>query len=166
IDGTKLRLVVVDTSPFDKSLYGDPAFIAKVRRDTTTQKHWMDSVFSLKDADWTLVAGHHPVYTGGARANQYNPVGESLLPIFSRYNIPVYFSGHEHDLQHLRAPNHPTHQFISGAGSELRATGAIPITKFSASIQGCMSMEITKNTFDVYVISYQLDTLYRVSIKK
>ena len=165
-DGGSLRMVVLDTSPFEKSYYADPTFKKKFVVDTLRQKAWMDSVFSLKDSDWTIVTGHHPIYTGGARINEFNSVRNSLLPIFTRYQLPVYFAGHEHDLQHLKPPDLPTHQFVSGAGSELRGTGTMSFTIFAASVQGFMSVELTRKVMSIYVINYKLDTLYHTQLLK
>lgn len=165
-DGGTIRLVVLDTSPFEVAYYYDPYLADKFVMDSVRQKIWMDSVFSLKDSDWTIVSGHHPIYTGGFRAGQINTVRKSLLPIFTKYNVRVFFAGHEHDLQHLKEPDFPTHQFVSGAGSELRTTGSIPSTLFSASVQGFMSVQVTRKTMDVYAISYQLDTLYHTKLFK
>ncbi len=62
-----------------------------------------------------------PLYTGGVRVSEPNSVRNSLLPVFSKYKLPVYFAGHEHDLQHLKPFDLSLNQFVSGAGSELRA---------------------------------------------
>lgn len=159
-----VRLVVLDTNPFEKSYYSDSGFDGKFVRDTVRQKRWMDSVFSLNDADWTIVSGHHPLYTGGLRVSEPNSVRASLLPIFQQYKLPVYFAGHEHDLQHLKSPDYTINQFISGAGSSLRETGTMKFTKFAASVNGFMSVELTRNVMDVYVINCKLDTLYQVRL--
>ncbi len=165
-DKGTVRLVVLDTNPFEKSYYSLALFDKKFVIDTTRQKVWMDSVFALKDADWTIVAGHHPIYTGGMRVNEVNSIRSSLVPIFTKYQLPAYFAGHEHDLQHLKAPDKPTNQFVSGAGSEIRSTGSMAFTQFSASVQGFMSVEVTRKTMNVFVISYQRDTLYHTILVK
>ncbi len=162
----KVRLVVIDTSPFEKSYYRDPSMVKNFVGDTATQRIWMDSVFALNDATWTIVAGHHPFFTGGARANLTNSVRESLLPDFNKYNVQAYFSGHEHDLQHIKPDDIKLNQFVSGTGAETRPTGSIPGTKFSASENGFMAVEVVSTEVRVYVINSKLDTLYQTVITK
>lgn len=164
LDEEIIRLVVMDTNPFEKPHYDDPNLYTKFTGDTTTQKVWLDSVFSLKDAAWTIVSGHHPFYTGGLRANNPNSVRTSLLPLFTKHDLPIYFSGHEHDLQHLKPDGNRLNQFVNGAGSEIRPTGSIESTKFSASDRGVMSVEVTKNAVRVFVINANLDTLYQTTV--
>ena len=158
-----VRLVVIDTNPFEKRSYKNPKFDGKFVIDSTQQKHWMDSVLSLNDTDWTIVSGHHPLYTGGRRVNEKNWVRASLLPLFNKHNVRIYFSGHEHDLQHLVLPD-SLHQFISGAGSELRPTGSMEFTRFAQSVNGFISVELTRDFMDIHIINYKRDTLYQTRI--
>lgn len=166
-DGAKIRIVVLDTNPFDKSYYTSmPGFAAKVKSDTLRQKIWMDSVFALKDAIWTIVAGHHPIYTGGLHTQEVVGVRNSLQPVFTKYDLPAYFAGHDHNLQHLKSADFPTHQFVSGAGSELRPATIVDQTKFAISTQGFMAVEVTRSNMSVYTINYKLDTLYQIHLVK
>ncbi len=45
-DGSVVRIVILDTNPFEKSYYDLAVFKNKFTVDTTRQKIWMDSVFS------------------------------------------------------------------------------------------------------------------------
>lgn len=165
-DGIKLRLIFMDTSPFEKSYYNSSFANNIIKQDTLKQKRWLDSLTSLSDASWKVVIGHHHIYTGGVRKNDPNPVRNSIEPIFIKNKVDVYFCGHEHDLQHMKDSNKPTHYFLSGAGSDLRPTGSIPQTLFAQSIQGFMSVTVSKSTLEVKIISYQGDVVYQYKIEK
>jgi tartrate-resistant acid phosphatase type 5 len=164
--GVRVRFIFMDTSPFEKSYYTSSFSANIVSQDSLRQKKWLDSLTTLSDAEWKIVVGHHHIYTGGIRKNDPNSVRKSLESVFAKNNVDVYFCGHEHDLQHLKNPANPTHYFLSGAGSDIRPTGTIPQTLFSQSIQGFMSVTVTRKTLDVKLISYKGDVLYQYRIEK
>lgn len=165
--GGKVRMIFIDTSPFEKSYYNDANFRAKLlRQDSAKQKRWLDSLTSLSDVDWKIVVGHHHIYTGGVRKNDPNSVRNSLEPIFIKNKIDIYFCGHEHDLQYLKSPKGGTHYFLSGAGSDLRPTGKIPESIFSASINGFMVAEVTLKSTIIRLIDFKGNELFYKELTK
>ncbi|MBL7855096.1 MAG: metallophosphoesterase [Cyclobacteriaceae bacterium] len=164
--GTRLRFVVLDTTPFERSYYSLSWSDHLLGQDTLRQRHWIDSVFRLQDADFTIALGHHPLYTGGARAQEPNGVREALEPLFTTHRIPVYLAGHEHDLQYLKDPAKPTHHLVSGAGSSVRPTGEIDITRFSKSVVGFVMLEAYATRLDVRFYSIDGDVIYESTITK
>jgi tartrate-resistant acid phosphatase type 5 len=165
-DSGKVRFIFIDTSPFERSYYSSSFAKNVMRQDTARQKKWLDSLTALNDVDWKIVVGHHHIYTGGLRKQDPNSVRAALEPVFVKNKVDVYFSGHEHDLQHLKVAAKPTHYFVSGAGSDIRPTGLIAESLFAQSILGFMSVSITKGAFDVKIISYKGDVIYQYEIKK
>lgn len=75
---------------------------------------------------WRLLAGHHPVYSGGYHGRRepqrgVNRAIEQALvePLITACGVQVYFSGHEHHQEHIHAPGFE--QIVQGAaGAELR----------------------------------------------
>lgn len=77
--------------------------------------------------------GHHPLYSYGLHGN-HNDLIEVLQPLFDKYPVHAYLSGHDHDVQCIvkqntvqpapvpRAkPARPsTLHFVTGGGSEVR----------------------------------------------
>jgi tartrate-resistant acid phosphatase type 5 len=160
-DGTRVRFIFADTSPFEKSYYQAAETKDKVSaQDTLRQKKWIDSLTSLNDVDWKVVVGHHHIYTGGVRKNDPNSVRTSLEPIFAKNKVDAYFGGHEHDLQHLKAADKPTHYFLSGTGSDIRPTDIINETIFAESVQGFMSVSIKRESLDVKVVDYKGNVIH------
>ena len=109
---------------------------------------------------WKIVVGHHHIYTGGARKNAQNSVRTSLESILAKNKVNIYFCGHEHDLQHLKAAGKPTHYFLSGAGADLRPTGLINESLFAASVQGFMLATINRKNIVVKIIDYNGNILH------
>jgi tartrate-resistant acid phosphatase type 5 len=166
-DGINARFIFIDTSPFEKEYYLDEGYKNEIsKQDTTRQKIWLDSVLSLNDTKWKFVSGHHPLYTGGKRAKEFNTVRQSLEPLFIKHNVDVYLAGHEHDLQYIKAADKPTHHFVSGTGSEVRPTGKLSDTKFADSIEGIMAFSLSPNQLKVQVLSYKGDVIYSTVIDK
>ncbi|HUO22124.1 MAG TPA: tartrate-resistant acid phosphatase type 5 family protein [Caulobacteraceae bacterium] len=131
-DGAKVEIFVLDTSPFIKSYYADGAVKVKVAgQDTDAQLRWFEQALGESQADWKIVVGHHPVYSGGRpgastvddNKGESTPGGSpdliaALDPILQRHGVPLYLNGHDHDLQHVRRGL--TDYVCTGAGSKTR----------------------------------------------
>jgi tartrate-resistant acid phosphatase type 5 len=166
-DGTQVRFMFIDTTPLERNNYLIAGLKDRIAsQDTLKQKKWLDSLSALNDVDWKIVVGHHHVYTGGARKNEPSPVRGSLEPIFEKNKVDLYFCGHEHDLQHLKAEGKPTNYFLSGGGSDLRASGTTKESVFSASVQGFMSVSINRTKAEVNIINYRGEIIYTTTITK
>lgn len=143
-DGAKLDLFVLDTSPFIRAYYDDGAVKVKVAgQDTEAQLRWFEQALAASTADWKVVVGHHPIYSG-------NPSGGSgdlqarLDPLLQRYAVPLYLNGHDHDLQHvLRGA---THYVCTGAGSKIAEDGchATQGSDFCALRPGFVALRLTR----------------------
>jgi hypothetical protein len=157
----KVLFVMMDTDPF---LHEDKAEYA------AKQMEWLDNTLKNASADikWKIVVGHHPYYTVGPRINNYDTLTmrTALAKTFEDHKVDVYLSGHEHSLQHLKPEGH-THQFISGAGSELtKVTAGIPYSRFQASEHGFMYFSIDEKRLNVKAINLSGTVLYETELKK
>lgn len=162
----KVLFVFTDTSPFDSGLYVGTKHRDIVKQDTTAQKIWLDSILSKSTAKWKIVIGHHPLYTSGARIKQKKPFIYSFDALFEKHKVDAYFAGHEHDLQHQKPTNKFTHHFLSGAGSEIRPTNKMEMTKFSASEHGFMAITLQLDQLLVQIINEKGKIIYKTVIKK
>ncbi|UEG53887.1 tartrate-resistant acid phosphatase type 5 family protein [Mucilaginibacter daejeonensis] len=134
------------------------------------QLAWIEKTLqdASDDVKWKIVVGHHPTYTVGPRINNYDTLAirERLGPILEKQKVDLYLSGHEHSMQHLK-PQGYTHQFISGAGSELtHVTEGIAMSRFQASENGFMYFSIDEKRLNVKVISVTGKTLYNTQLNK
>jgi tartrate-resistant acid phosphatase type 5 len=165
-EGVKALFVMIDTNPLMSQYYGSAKHSkAMAGQDSIRQKVWIDSVLQASKARWKFVVGHHMVFTSGKRVNMEKDLQRQLKPLLDKHKVDAYFAGHEHDLQHQKPPGH-VHYFISGAGSELRPTGQIPITRFSASTNGFMLVSLTRSQMKVQVIDLYGNVIYRTTINK
>lgn len=68
---------------------------------------------------WKIVLGHHFIYTGGEyKDNDW--LKTHLEPIFSKYRVHMYISGHEHQSQVLKPKTAFTWHIIAGASGDMR----------------------------------------------
>ncbi len=155
----KLLLVFMDTDPY---LHEDKADYA------AKETEWLKTTLAAASPDvkWKIVIGHHPFYTVGPRITNVDTLTmrKALKDIFEQYKVDVYLSGHEHSLQHLK-PEGYTHQFISGAGSELtHVTPGIAYSKFEASDHGFMYFSIDATRLNVKAINFEGKLLYETEL--
>ncbi len=157
----KVLFVMIDTDPFlfdDKKAY------------CATQMDWLNDTLSKASADvkWKIVVGHHPYYTVGPRINNVDTLTmrAAFTKTFTDHKVDIYLSGHDHSLQHLK-PEGFTHQFISGAGSELTpVTPGIAYSKFEASQHGFMYFSVNANKLNVKAINMEGAVLYDTVLSK
>ncbi len=157
----KALLIMIDTDPFLHENMVDY---------TATQVKWLNEILSnaTDEVKWKIVVGHHPYYTVGPRIDNYDTLTmrKALTPIFEKHKVDVYLSGHDHSLQHLK-PEGYTHQFISGAGSELtNVTEGIPYSRFQASEHGFMYFAIDAKRLNVRAINTKGEVLYQTELTK
>lgn len=159
-DKGKALLVMIDTDPFlfdEKKAY------------VTKQMEWLNrTLVTGADVKWKIVIGHHPYYTVGPRINNHDTLTmrKNLTSIFEKHKVDVYLSGHDHSLQHLK-PDGYTHQFISGAGSELTpVTEGVSYSRFQASEHGFMYFSVDEKRIGVKAINDEGKVLYETTLNK
>jgi len=65
------------------------------------QWEWIEETLRTSTADYLFVNGHYPVYS----VSEHGPFKcliDKLDPMLRKYNVNAYFSGHDHNLQHIR----------------------------------------------------------------
>jgi tartrate-resistant acid phosphatase type 5 len=161
VKGDKVLFVMIDTDPFlfeEKKEYCDKQLL------------WLNDTLSKASANvkWKIVVGHHPCYTVGPRIKNYDTLTmrKAMADVFERHKVDIYLSGHDHSLQHLKPAGY-THQFISGAGSELTpVTSGIPYSRFQASEHGFMYFAINADTISVKAINLTGAVIYETKLTK
>lgn len=166
-DTISLELIIIDTNPFQSDYrdrndgyYGDID-----QQDTLRQKQWLDSVLSRSTSTYTVVIGHHPMYTGGKRKGKTGDMIDAFHHLFTQRKIDAYIAGHEHDLQH-HDDKSGVHYFVSGAGSEVRPTGDMEFTRFAKSTGGFAVLSATNKGLVVRFVDSTGAVLYSVTLPR
>jgi acid phosphatase len=134
-------------------------------QDVDLQLAWLEKTLAASSAEWKIVIGHHPVYTGGTFHGPSRDLRERVVPLFRKYGVRVYFAGHEHNLQHLKPPG-PTHYVISGGGSGSRPAGTVEDTLFAAGVPGFVAAALTKEGLRLRFTGGTGEVLYETSIPR
>ena len=160
--------VFLDTNPWIEKYLQESENYDHIKREWGERElAWLDSVLSHSAERWKIVTGHHPLYSTGTEHGNQPELIEKLKPLFDKYHVDAYFSGHEHDLQYQLPAGSTVNYFISGAGAEVRPTGSLSgQTKFSAAIPGFMAVSITEKDMVVKIIDEKGKTLYETTIPK
>ena len=171
-DGGTLLLVVMDTNPFIDSYYGKEDEMGRnvALQDTARQRQWLEQTLSDTSSDikWKIVAGHHPLYSGGKRlkSKDTEDMKRKFQSLFHRTKVNAYLCGHEHDLQVIKPEGQYTTQFLSGAACEIRPSGSTDGTLFFASKPGFMSFSVETAKMLVQVIGTNGKILYTLTLNQ
>jgi len=153
-DGTLVDFFALDTQPVHQG--GGKEQIA-----------WLEEKLSASKADWKIVFGHHPVYTGDKlHRSKTRNVREALEPLLIKYEVPLYLSAHSHNIEVMREVS-GVHYVISGAGSRPRNIYWGENTRFAYAAIGFTSLQISRDGIDVQFIGLGEDPVkYAFTIEK
>lgn len=104
-DGTRVKVVFIDTTPLINKYHKNTAEYPDAhRQDVAAQLQWLDNELGRDDnADWTIVAGHHPVYAQTPKQNSERADMQTKVdPILRKHKVDMYICGHIHNFQHIR----------------------------------------------------------------
>jgi len=147
-ENSTIQLVCIDTVQLD--LISAPSLLPKevISREGLSQSKsdthlvWIEETLAASTADWLIVVGHYNLYTGGWHGSNRNLIN-LLKPLFTKYKVDMYLSGHCHHLEHLSDSG--IEYIISGAGAKTGNTSRIYQTKFEYRSNGYTIHEIKDN---------------------
>lgn len=161
-DGATVDIFVTDTSPMVREYWEGAKPKTKVQdQDVPAQLAWLEAALKKSTADWKIATGHHPMYSGG----EHGPTPELIAqvkPLFERYGVRVYLSGHDHDLQHIEMG--PLHYLCTGAGSETRPTSLTMGSKFCSDHSGFTAARLSRHEMRFEFRDFTGAVLYSASI--
>jgi tartrate-resistant acid phosphatase type 5 len=164
---TTVDFFYLDTTPMIKSYYSE-TFSEKTRdqvitQDVPKQLAWFKDALAASKAQWKIVIGHHPIYSGGGHGDTPELI-ENILPLLQEHKVQAYFNGHDHDLQHLVAGE--VNLFDSGAGSQHTPTFYTKHSKFAKSCSGFTTVSLQADKMDVRMIDNRGTLLYTTTVPR
>lgn len=86
------------------------------QEEEASQLAWFQAELAKpRTAPFLAVVAHHPLYSNGIHGDTRGLI-DSWGKLLRENGVHFYFSGHDHDLQHLEFKGHPTSFVISGGG--------------------------------------------------
>lgn len=165
-----LQLIFLDTISLDVN--SAPAFLPKevIHREELYQSKsdiqlmWLEETLSKSTADWLIVVGHYNMYTGGYHGSNRNLIN-MLKPLFIKYKVDMYISGHCHNLEHLSDSG--IEYIISGSGAHIGRTSQIYQTRFDYNRNGYTIHIINNDVLKtLFIDSRTSKILYTFEIKQ
>ncbi len=152
----------LDTSPMIHSYQHEAKMRNVLTQDVPAQMAWLERSLAASKAPWKIVIGHHPIYSAGTGHGNQPELIATLLPVLQKHKVQVYFSGHDHDLEHLKAEG--IDLFISGGGSENRPVAPIPQSEFRKASSGFAMASLRAEEMQVRIIDNLGNTLYGTTV--
>jgi len=120
---------------------------------------WLENELINSGSKNKIVFGHYPIVSNGLYANHMQPLFNKLIPLFKKYNVRAYISGHEHNVQYIERlyDNYHFRQFIVGCSSEVRKNDSTNIITNSNDIYDNSELfyiKICENTNNVIIIQF------------
>jgi len=167
-DGTRVKVVFIDTTPIigkyrvDTEGYPDAHL-----QDVATQLKWLDNELSRDDnADWTIVAGHHPVYAQTSKQNSEREDMQKMIdPILRKHKVDMYICGHIHNFQHIRR-NGIDYVINSSASLSRNNVSATDGTVFCDGAPGFSVLTATPSALVLSMIDRNGNVIHQVSRSK
>jgi len=158
-DGIDADFFFLDTTP----LYQTSHWPWKLWPFENEQYAWLKRELAASTADWKIVVGHHPVFSGGEHGNT-SVLIKNLKPLFEKYGVDAYFNGHDHALEHIVKDD--VNYFTVGAGAEGSLTRAIEGSRFLGGTAGFLTAKLHRSDLQVEFFDESGASVYRAEILK
>jgi len=154
----------LDTTPMIDEYQLDDQMMIEIRnQDMAAQLDWFKGALAASTAQWKIVVGHHPIYSGGQHGDCPELI-RNLLPILFENKIQAYFNGHDHDLQHM--VTNDLNMFCTGAGSQVRNTELMGFSRFAKSDSGFTTVNLSAHKMVVQMLDSTGTVLYTTCIPR
>ena len=157
--GGLLEIFFIDTSPFITEFQRDSWAVYEggiLQQSWELQLKEVEARLAASVAPWKLMVGHHPPRSNGHHGNNYELV-EHIEPLMQRYGVKAYFSGHDHNLEHLYVAEKDFHVFVSGGGSDCdRGFDTAVDSQYQFPSSGFAAVTVASNYLEVKF--YNLET--------
>lgn len=167
-DGTRVKVVFIDTAPIIDKYHADTAEYPDAgRQDVDAQLRWLDRELSRDDkADWTIVAGHHPVYAQTPKqSTEREDMQKKVDPILRKHKVDMYVCGHIHNFQHIRKNGI---DYVVNTSGSLSRPDVKPTdgTVFCSGVPGFSVLTATPKAMTLSMIDNHGNVIHQVSRSK
>lgn len=167
-DGTRVKVVFIDTTPIIDKYYSNTGEYPDAnRQDVEAQLRWLDNELSRDDnADWTVVAGHHPIYAQTPKqSSEREDMQRKVDPILKKHKVDMYICGHIHNFQHIRKDGI---DYIVNTSGSLSRPDVTPTdgTVFCSGVPGFSVLTATKDCLRLSLIDNNGNVVHQVTRSK
>jgi tartrate-resistant acid phosphatase type 5 len=134
--------------------------------DTIAQYCWLKKLLSGNKTEWTIITGHHPVFSASKVHGDTKEMKIMLKPLLDKYNVDFYICGHDHDFEHAREYGKNTDYIVDGTGALIRPASKNYRTVFSLSALGFTYLSVSRQYINLYFITAEGSIGYYYERKK
>lgn len=167
-DGTRVKVVFIDTTPIINKYRADTTEYSDAnKQNVEAQLQWLNNELSRDDnADWTIVAGHHPIYAQTPKqSSEREDLQSKVAPILRKHKIDMYVCGHIHNFQHIR--KNGIDYVVNSSGSLSRSdVSATDGTVFCDGQPGFSLLAATPKLLTLSMIDHKGNVIYQVTRSK
>lgn len=160
-DGGVVDVFFIDTDPVYEGTHGFKTTFIPLESFVVEQFAWLERELAASRADWKIVVGHHPVFSGGVHGASWGLI-RHLKPMLEEYGVRIYLNGHDHDLQHIVVDG--VHYLTSGGGAEPREVEAASGSLFARSTLGFLAATLTRTEFSFSFVGVDARPMYQAVI--
>lgn len=143
----QVTFLMIDTNwkAINRRIHGDRVPCWMIKDERVEQMKWLRKQLNSRRAPFTVVVGHHPLYSDGSHQDTPQLV-EKLGPLFQKHGVHLYLCGHDHDLQHLELEGLKTSFVVSGGGgARLHSHGELREGSVVKDVHGFSHLSFTGN---------------------
>lgn len=167
-DGTRVKVVFIDTTPIINKYHSNTSEYPDAgRQDVDTQLQWLDRELSRDDnVDWTVVAGHHPVYAQTPKqSSEREDMQRKVDPVLRKHKVDMYVCGHIHNFQHIR--KNGIDYVVNTSGSLSRPeVSAIDGTVFCSGVPGFSILTATSTSLTLSMVDSAGNVIHQITRTK
>lgn len=152
-----VKFIVIDTYQLELDYYN---LADSTAYDSIPQFKWLKQELLNANSNWIIVTGHYPMYSAGSVHGDTYLLNKIIKPLFEKFKVDFYISGHDHDFEHAKVNGEYTDYIVTGTGGSIRPTGSNERTVFSLSSLGFTFLSINKSNIKLYFINTEGDVSY------
>lgn len=145
--GITVEFIFIDTTPLLQRALTQPEIYPDASlQDTDAMKEWLEQALADADADWVVVAAHHPVYSSRPdSAGQRADVSAYLEGVLAQHRPDFYLAGDVHCFEHTQRPGDTTDYVTCTSGSQAYPVEAGENVVFADGNSGYMTFVFDKS---------------------
>ncbi|WP_371376489.1 metallophosphoesterase [Thalassotalea aquiviva] len=113
------------------------------------QLAWLNEALAKSQSQTNLIFGHHPIVSNGKHGGS-DILKAGLQSLLKSFKVPLYLSGHEHNLEYIESSELPNYLISGAGGAKLRSIECGKSSAFAQSAFGGFSLYITSN--QIYIV--------------
>lgn len=128
------------------------------------QVEWLKHDLSANRRRFTIVIGHHPMYTGSIRG-PHLALRKKFWPLFAFYRVNLVLMGHEHHYERFGMRNGIIHIVSGGGGGRLTRIYSKASTVVVKTVHHYLAFAVSKNKLTMRAIDIEGKEFDRIELE-